>query len=130
MAQMKVGAAGIETISGAMKRPKKQNGHNHGNYLVAIHRKAPTTNPNCQRVYSFDADRYNTPLSQTELAINARNRFSAVSAMVKARRRDLQKMVADQQAFIAQKDLPNGKKTMTAYYWYICGQEYDEQHNG
>jgi len=50
--------------------------------------------------------------------------------MVKARRRDLSKMVADQQAFIAQKDLPNGKKTMTAYYWYICGQEYDESLNG
>ena len=120
-------SAGIETISGAMKRPKKQNGHSHGNYLVATHRVAPSSNPNCQRVYSFDADRYNTPLSQTELAINARNRFSAVSAMVKTRRRDLQKMVADQQAFIAQKDLPNGKKTMTAYYWYICGQEYDQQ---
>ena len=36
---MKVGPAGIETISGAMKRPKKMNGHNHGNYLVAIHRE-------------------------------------------------------------------------------------------
>ena len=33
MAVMKVGAAGIETISGALKRPKKQNGHSHGNYL-------------------------------------------------------------------------------------------------
>ena len=50
MAVMKVGAAGIETISGAMKRPKKQNGHNHGNYLVAVHRKAASTNPNCQRL--------------------------------------------------------------------------------
>ena len=29
MAVMKVGAAGIETISGALKRPKKQNGHSH-----------------------------------------------------------------------------------------------------
>ena len=28
MAVMKVGAAGIETMSGALKRPKKQDGHN------------------------------------------------------------------------------------------------------
>ena len=130
MAKMKVGAAGIETISGAMKRPKKQNGHNHGNYLVAVHRVAPTTNPNCQRVYSFDADRYNVPLSQTELAINARNRFTAVSQAIKARKRDLSKLTDDQQAFLAQRDLPNGKKTMLSYYWLICGAEYDAQHNG
>ena len=31
---MTVGVAGIETISGALKRPKKQDGHNHGNYLL------------------------------------------------------------------------------------------------
>ena len=43
MAVMKVGAAGIETISGAMKKPKKLDGHNHGNYLVATHRTAATT---------------------------------------------------------------------------------------
>ena len=55
---MKVGPAGIETISGAMKRPKKQNGHNHGNYLVAVHRTAVSENPNCQRLYSFTSDRY------------------------------------------------------------------------
>ena len=69
MAVMKVGAAGIETMSGALKRPKKQDGHNHGNYLVATHRTAATTNPNCQRVYSFDADRYkrSTPVTTEEL---------------------------------------------------------------
>ena len=130
MAKMKVGAAGIETISGAMKRPKKKDGHNHGNYLVAVHRVAPTTNPNCQRVYSFDADRYNVALSQTEDAINARLRFAAVSAAIKARKADLTKLTTDQQAFLAQKDSPNGKKTMLAYYWKICGDAYDEQHNG
>ena len=57
MAKAKVGAAGIEYIQGALKRPKKQDGHNHGNYLVATHRTAAMTNPNCQRLYSFDEDR-------------------------------------------------------------------------
>jgi len=71
---MKVGPAGIETISGALKRPKKQNGHNHGNYLVATHRVAATTNPNCQRVYSFDSDRYKRDSAPTsrELAQHER----------------------------------------------------------
>ena len=58
MAKATVGAAGIEYIQGALKRPKKENGHKHGNYLVMTHRSAASTNPNCQRIYSFAADRY------------------------------------------------------------------------
>ena len=27
---------------------------------------------------------------------------------------------------LAQRDLANGKKTMNAYLWKVCGQEYDE----
>ena len=125
---MKVGAAGIETISGAMKRPKKQDGHNHGNYLVAVHRKAATENPNCQRVYTFDADRYkrNTPLSAKELEI--RGRFTAVAAAVAARAKDLMNISTDQAAFLAQKDQPNGKKTMRAYLWKVCGDAWDQAH--
>ena len=127
MAKAKVGAAGIEYIQGALKRPKKQDGHNHGNYLVATHRTAATENPNCQRLYSFDADRYKrtSPLSTKEL--QARNRFRAVAAMVKERAADLMAITQDQVDFLAQKDLANGKKTMKAYLWKVCGQEYDNQ---
>ena len=84
MAKAKVGAAGIEYIQGALKRPKKMNGHNHGNYLVATHRSAPTENPDCQRLYTFDSDRYkrSTPVTTEETRI--RNRFSAVAAAVAA----------------------------------------------
>ena len=130
MAIMKVGPAGIETISGALKRPKKQDGHNHGNYLVTTHRTAASSNPNCQRIYSFEADRYkrSTPLSTDEL--NARTRFTAVAAAVKARKNDLMKMTQDQIDFKAQKDLADGKKTMRAYLWKVCGDEYDAQHQG
>ena len=130
MAIMQLGAAGIETISGALKRPKKQNGHSHGNYLVATHRTAATENPNCQRVYSFAANRYkrdeSKPLSPNEIA--ARARFSAVAAAVKVRAKDLMKMTEDQAAFIAQKDLADGKTTMRAYLWKVCGDEYDQSH--
>ncbi len=58
MAKTIVGAAGIETISGALKKPVRKNGHNHGNYLIATHRTAETTNPNCQRLYVRSADAY------------------------------------------------------------------------
>ena len=77
MAVMKVGAAGIETISGALKRPKKQNGHSHGNYLVATHRVAATTNPNCQHVYTFEADRYERSTQPTSKELAVRARFTA-----------------------------------------------------
>ena len=129
MAKAKVGAAGIEYIQGALKRPKKQDGHNHGNYLVATHRTAATTNPNCQRLYTFDADRYKRSTPVTTKEVNIRNRFRAVAAMVIERKEDLTKVTTDQAAFIAQKDLANGKKTMKAYLWMVCGQE-DDQQNG
>ena len=128
MALMKVGAAGIETISGAMKRPKKQDGHNHGNYLIAIHRVAPTTNPNCQRVYSFAADRYTRNTAPNSNELWARTRFAAVAAAVKARKEDLMNVNTDKQNFLAQKDDPNGKKTFKSYLWKICGDAYDQAH--
>jgi hypothetical protein len=130
MAKAKVGAAGIEYIQGALKRPKKMNGHNHGNYLVATHRIAPTENPDCQRLYTFDSDRYkrSTPVTTEETRI--RNRFSAVAAAVSARAKDLMKISADQAAFAAQKDAPNGKKTMRAFLWKLEKEAYDAEHNG
>ena len=130
MAIMQVGPGGIETISGALKRPKKIDGHNHGNYMVAVHRKAASENPNCQRVYTFGADRYKrtTPLNANEEAV--RLRFTEVSQAVKLRAKDLNKMTQDQADFAAQRDLATGKKTMRAYLWKVCGAEYDASHNG
>ncbi|MBQ9602780.1 MAG: hypothetical protein IJR42_03110 [Paludibacteraceae bacterium] len=125
MAVMKVGAAGIETISGAMKRPKKKDGHNHGNYLVAVHREAASTNPNCQRVYSFDADRYKRSTVPQAKELAARARFSSVAASVKARSKDLMQQATDIADFLAQKDTAGGKKTMKAYLWKVCGDAYD-----
>ena len=130
MAIMQVGPGGIETISGALKRPKKIDGHNHGNYMVAVHRKAASENPNCQRVYTFGADRYKrtTPLSANEEAI--RLRFTEVSQAVKLRAKDLNKMTQDQADFAAQRETAGGKRTMRAYLWKVCGAEYDASHNG
>ncbi|MBO4519139.1 MAG: hypothetical protein J5704_03785 [Paludibacteraceae bacterium] len=120
MATAKVGAAGIEYIQGAMKRPKVVNGHNHGNYLVMTHRTAETTNPNCQRIYTFDADRYkrSTPVLADELA--RRTLFKNRAAWVVERSRSLQNVTSDQAAFIAQKDQSGGYKTMKSYLWSLA----------
>ena len=130
MAVMTVGAAGIETISGALKRPKKQNGHSHGNYLVATHRVAATTNPNCQRVYSFEADRYARSTQPTSKELAVRARFTAVAAAIKTRKADLMRVAEDEAAFMAQKNLPGGKKTLKAWYWMVEGNAYDQEHQG
>ena len=128
MAKATVGAGGIEYIQGALKKPKKQDGHNHGNYVIMTHRTAATTNPDCQRIYVKDPDSYkrNSPLSQREIQI--RNRFTAVSQIIKARKADLSKLTTDQANFRLQKNDPDGAKTMKAYYWKICGAEWDQQH--
>ena len=129
MAKAKVGAAGIEYIQGALKRPKKQNGHNHGNYLVATHRTAETTNPNCQRLYTFDSDRYERKSAPSADELEKRQRFAAISIAVNTRAHDLSKITADQAAFQAQKDSPNGKKTMKSYLWSLEKAAYDQAHS-
>ena len=130
MAKATVGAAGIEYIQGAMLKPKKANGHKHGNYLIMTHRTAPTTNPNCQRIYSKPADAYtrSTEPSADELA--ARTRFAIVSAQVAQRKKNLATMNQDREAFEAQKDTPGGKKTLVSYLWMVVGAAYDTEHQG
>ena len=129
MAKMQVGPAGIETISGALKRPQKQNGHNHGNYLVAIHRVAATTNPNCTRLYlrGLSAITRSTPVSAEETA--HRNKFGAICAAVAARRKDLSKISQDNANFKAQKDEAGGYKTMRSYLFHLEKVAW-EQANG
>ena len=127
MAKAKVGAAGIEYIQGSLKKPKKSNGHKHGNYLIATHRTAATESSDCQRLYVRDSDAYkrSTPLSEDELA--ARARFTAVQAAVRARAKNMTLIAQDQEDFLAQKDGPYGRKTMRAYLWKVCGEAYDAQ---
>ena len=121
-------APGIQFIKGSLAKPKKSDGHNHGDYLIGTHRTAPTENPDCTRLYIRKADTYKRTgaLSQDELA--ARSRFAAVKAAVYARSRNLTTIASDMEAFEAQKNYSNGKKTMNAYLWKVCGQEYDQAH--
>ena len=123
-------ATGIDYVSGSLAKPKKKDGHSCGTYLLGTHRVAATQNPKCTSLFVREADVYErtTPLSSAEL--DARARFTAVAAAVKARKEDLMQITQDQINFAAQKDQPDGKKTMRAYLWLICGQKYDSEHNG
>ena len=123
-------APGIQYVNGSLAKPKKVDGHKHGDYLIGTHRTAPTTNPNCTRLYIRKADTYdqsNRQLSQKETAVRAS--FAAVAAAVAIRRKSLEHIAADKAAFDAQKDLPGGKKTMRSYLWAVCKQAM-EQNNG
>ena len=121
-------APGIEFVQGSLAKPKKVDGHNHGDYLIGTHRTAPTENPDCTRLYIRKADTYKRTGALSTKEIAARTRFAAVKAAVADRAIDLTTIASDQQAFLAQKDLAGGKKTFNAYLWKVCGQAYDAEH--
>ena len=114
--------------SGAVTKIHKKSQHAQDEQMVLLtHRTAATNSKKgCQRVYlrTLKNVTRTTPLKQKEVAI--RQRFQAVRAMVAARKEDLSKVTQDQIDFMAQKDLANGKRTMNAYLWKVCGLEYDE----
>ena len=125
MAKATVGAGGIEFIQGAMKKPCTKDGHKHGNYVIMTHRSAPTTNPECQRIYVKNKDAYKRSTPVTADEITARNRFAAIVRAVAARRRNVSQMVTDRANFQAQKD--TGYKTIYQYLWHVCADAYDAQ---
>ena len=120
-------SAGIDSVSGALSKPSKSGQHSCTKMLLATHRVAPTQSDACNRLYLRPKPVRSTQPSSDEL--RARERFQSVAAMVKARKADLLHIAQDVEAFKAQKDLAGGKKTMRAYLWKVCGEEYDQQHS-
>ena len=112
----------FENLSGALAKPKKKDGHMCGEYVIATHRVAETTNPNCQRVYIKSADAYkrSTPVSADEIEL--RSLFSRRQAWVVARGKSLSTLTQDQLAYQAQKDEPGGIKSWKAYLWSLAKQ--------
>ena len=119
-------SAGIDHVSGALSKPSKSGQHSCEKMLLATHRVAATQSSDCNRIYLRSKVERSTPLSANEEA--ARLRFTEVSQTVKLRAKDLNKMTQDQEAFAAQRDTAGGKRTMRAYLWKVCGQEYDAAH--
>ncbi len=122
-----VWSAGIDHVSGVLCKSGKKGQHSCEKMLLGTHRVAATESKDCNRLYLRRKVERSTPLSNREVAVRAR--FTAVRAAVATRAADLSKQLADQQAFMAQKDQPGGKKTLKAYYWMVCGAEYDQQHS-
>ena len=119
-------SAGIDSVSGALAKPAKTGHHRCSKMLLGTHRIAETTSDVCNRVYIRKQTKRSTPVTVNEL--ENRGRFSAVAAAVRTRSKDLMSISADQAAFLAQKDQPNGKKTMKAYLWAVCGAAWDAEH--
>ena len=119
-------SAGIDSVSGALSKPGKNGQHSCAKMLLGTHRVAATENPNCNRIYMRKKVERSTAPSTRELY--ARVRFASIAAAVSDRSKDLSKITNDQQAFIAQKDLAGGKKTLKAWYWMVEGQAYDAEH--
>lgn len=121
----------FETVSGALNKINKKSPHAADQKMVlTTHRKAPTTSPDCSRVYLRDLNSItrSTPVTVKEAAI--RLRFSTVSQTVNTRMHDLTKIAADQAAFLAQKDSAEGKKTLKSYLWALEAEAYDQALNG
>ena len=121
-------SAGIDSVSGALSKPGKNTQHSCNKMLLGTHRVAATTNPDCNRLYLRKKVERSTSPSADEIA--ARTRFGAVAAAVATRAQDLTKMGPDKEAFIAQKDLAGGKKTMKSYLWSLELAAYDQAHQG
>jgi len=116
---------GIQYAQGALAKPKKQDGHKCGDYLIGTHRTAETTNPDCTRLYVRKANVYDrsTPVKSSEL--EARTKFAAIAQMVQARKNNLTTLSSDQTAYAAQKNEPGGKKTWKSYLWMVCKEAYE-----
>ena len=119
-------SAGIDSVSGALAKPSKSGQHSCEKMLLGTHRKAATESKDCNRLYIRKKVERSTALSSKELA--ARVRFSTVAQAIRTRMADLSKVTADEAAFIAQRDLAGGKKTLKAWYWMVEGAAYDQEH--
>ena len=119
-------SAGIDTVSGALAKPGKNPQHSCQKMLLGTHRVAETTSNDCNRLYLRRKVQRKSALSQTEKA--NRIRFKTVAAAVAERRQDLSKMTTDQETFLAQRDEPNGKRTMRSYLWKLEAETYDAAH--
>ena len=119
----------IKTVSGALTKINKKSPHAADQKMVlATHRVAPTTSNACSRLFlrGLSSVTRTTPYSADEKA--AQTRFGNIAKAVALRRKNVELMVADQQAFLAQKDQAGGKKTIKAWYWMVEGEAYDAQH--
>lgn len=121
----------FETVSGALNKINKKSPHAQDQKMVlATHRKAPTTSPDCSRVYLRGLSSVSRSTQPTAKEQTVRTKFSAVSTAVNTRLKDTSRQAADLEAFKAQKDTANGKTTMRSFLWSLESAAYDAALNG
>ena len=122
----------FETVSGALNKINKKSPHAQDQKMVlTTHRKAPTTSPDCSRVYlrGLSAVSRTTPVTAKETQV--RTKFAAVSAAVNTRVKTTSSTYADDYAaFLAQKDSTQCKTTFRSYIWSLESAAYDSEHQG
>ncbi len=119
----------VKTVSGALTKINKKSQHAEDQKMVlATHRVAATQSRACSRIYLRGISAVSRSTAPTVNELFVRQRFSAVSAAVKARQEDMTKIDADIAAFNAQKDSVNGKKTIKSFLWSLECAAYDEAH--
>ena len=121
-------SAGIDSVSGALSKPSKSGQHSCEKMLLATHRVAETTSNKCNRLYLRKKVKRSTPVTRDEL--QKRERFAEVSRAVATRATNLSTLTTDQQAYLAQKDQPGGKKSFKKYLWSLELAAYDAAHQG
>ena len=117
-------ADAIKTVSGALTKINKKSPHAADQKMVlATHRVAPTTSNACSRLFlrGLSSVTRSTPVTAEEQVV--RTHFAAVARAVALRKKDLTKVADDLAAFNEQKNEPNGKKTLKAWYWMVCAEE-------
>ena len=118
----------FETVSGALNKINKKSPHAQDQKMVlATHRKAPTTSPDCSRVYLRGLSSVSRSTQPTAKEQTVRTKFAAVSTAVNTRLKDTSRQAADLEAFKAQKDTSNGKTTMRSFLWSLESAAYDAQ---
>ena len=122
----------FETVSGALNKINKKSPHAQDQKMVlTTHRKAPTTSPDCSRVYlrGLGSVTRTTPVTAKETQV--RTKFATVSAAVNARVKTTSPTYADDYAaFLAQKDSAKGKTTFRSYIWSLESAAYDSENQG
>jgi len=111
-------APGIQYVKGSLAKPKKVDGHNHGDYLIGTHREAPSASNNCTNLYIRKADTY----TRTKFSANEREKqtmFATAARAARARMQNISTIADDKAAFQAQ----TAYKTL---YQFIFNDEYDK----
>ena len=114
-------STGIDHVSGALSKPGKSGQHSCTQMLLGTHRVAETTSSDCNRIYLRKKVKRVTPLTENEMV--AHTLFRQRAAWVKQRSKSLQHLASDQQAYLAQRNEPNGLKSLKAYYWSLAKAE-------